>query len=987
MKIGKFKKIAAIGLALTMAIGLLYTSGTVNATDDNKKKDLTPEGVELNKTATSNNDGTYNITLDAFSTGYTETINKTVPTDIILVLDQSGSMQDNFTIEGGQYFVEYSNSDILSIIQDLLGVDFNCVSMNGTAYKRKDNLYYSPDQVNYYKVEVTRKGGLGGVGSNYIYKWTDSNGEQQEVVSSGFTSLTDHIPSPLYGNLYRTVTEVNRLDALKNSVSTFVNKVAENALGPDGIAGTADDISHRISIIGFGSGESDYQNSELFIGDQEIRYDRISNDNYQNAFQSVLTQNGIQNIYSAINSLDAEGATHIDLGMKMAENVLEHNPIDANTERSQAVIVFTDGVPGDYDTDLDSTKNRYANAALESAYDIKKDGVQMFSVGIFDGADDKQPVDTTVSDWDDAKTANRFMNYLSSNYPNAISMSNGGTRSSSNYYFSANEAQKLNEIFETISDDIYNPIISLDSNTMIKDYMSNYFVIDDTIPVIIKSVNCSSESEGIYRFEGDEEILSQEDISVIVSDDKKSISVTGYDFNENLVSGSDNDVAGSKLVITFTVKPIDGFIGGNNVPTNNQSNSGIYLPNSDEPLGRFPLPTVNVPLKYDFLVEDQGMYVAREWNNIAKFFKLGDDNLPKYKIGDNYYSLSQNYVNDFVDITYEIYGDEDLTEKVASYKIDHNKEITINTENFSSESFDASKVFYVKVCINDINDSNNKLNTNAKNVNLYVFVPKIQTEDDILFLNDDDVELNDYVEFSEWYCNELKDDPSMENKIIQSMEEVDLAYSFKLNGVDASTFSPDEIGMNEVSVFIEYSDTGEDITKYTISNHNDILNNCDNLNCIKPHYFLKVEAGSITITKSFDNANYDYTDGNPIFIFKVTDDNGNSYYQNVKFEKSDENDKLVGVIEGLGAGRYQIKELESLRFKETNFGWSYKDNVYTSQNKEITLSKENKNAYAKFTNKVKSSKYDSDNDIIVNEFTRNDDGSISWNGKNLSVKE
>ncbi len=91
MKIGKFKKIAAIGLALTMAIGLLYTSGTVNATDDNKKKDLTPEGVELNKTATSNNDGTYNITLDAFSTGYTETINKTVPTDIILVLDQSGS--------------------------------------------------------------------------------------------------------------------------------------------------------------------------------------------------------------------------------------------------------------------------------------------------------------------------------------------------------------------------------------------------------------------------------------------------------------------------------------------------------------------------------------------------------------------------------------------------------------------------------------------------------------------------------------------------------------------------------------------------------------------------------------------------------------------------------------------------------------------------------------------------------------------------------
>lgn len=50
------------------------------------------------------------------------------------------------------------------------------------------------------------------------------------------------------------------------------------------------------------------------------------------------------------------------------------------------------------------------------------------------------------------------------------------------------------------------------------------------------------------------------------------------------------------------------------------------------------------------------------------------------------------------------------------------------------------------------------------------------------------------------------------------------------------------------------------------------------------------------------------------------------------------------------------------------------------------LNKENRHAYARFTNEVKSSKYDSDNDIIVNEFTRNADGSISWNGKNYLQK-
>ena len=54
MKIGKFKKIAAIGLALTMAIGLLYTSGTVNAVDSTNpsvNSGIDNENVVTNKTA------------------------------------------------------------------------------------------------------------------------------------------------------------------------------------------------------------------------------------------------------------------------------------------------------------------------------------------------------------------------------------------------------------------------------------------------------------------------------------------------------------------------------------------------------------------------------------------------------------------------------------------------------------------------------------------------------------------------------------------------------------------------------------------------------------------------------------------------------------------------------------------------------------------------------------------------------------------------
>lgn len=51
-------------------------------------------GMDFDKRADSNGDGTYTITMTAQATGTTTT--KAVPMDIVLVLDQSGSMKDNF---------------------------------------------------------------------------------------------------------------------------------------------------------------------------------------------------------------------------------------------------------------------------------------------------------------------------------------------------------------------------------------------------------------------------------------------------------------------------------------------------------------------------------------------------------------------------------------------------------------------------------------------------------------------------------------------------------------------------------------------------------------------------------------------------------------------------------------------------------------------------------------------------------------------------
>lgn len=53
-------------------------------------------GLELDKKAIANDDGTYTITLEAYTTGNVTVSSKTIPVDIVLVLDQSASMAYDF---------------------------------------------------------------------------------------------------------------------------------------------------------------------------------------------------------------------------------------------------------------------------------------------------------------------------------------------------------------------------------------------------------------------------------------------------------------------------------------------------------------------------------------------------------------------------------------------------------------------------------------------------------------------------------------------------------------------------------------------------------------------------------------------------------------------------------------------------------------------------------------------------------------------------
>lgn len=76
----------------------------------------------------------------------------------------------------------------------------------------------------------------------------------------------------------------------------------------------------------------------------------------------------------------------------------------------------------------------------------------------------------------------------------------------------------------------------------------------------------------------------------------RAVNVTGFDFNQNYVStnAKADGTFGKKLIIEFDVSVEAGFLGGNQVPTND-GQSGIYAEGTM--IKAFDVPTQDVEVK------------------------------------------------------------------------------------------------------------------------------------------------------------------------------------------------------------------------------------------------------------------------------------------------------------------------------------------------------------------------------------------------------
>lgn len=248
--------------------------------------------------------------------------------------------------------------------------------------------------------------------------------------------------------------------------------------------------------------------------------------------------------------------------------------------RQKVVIMFTDGEPN-HNTNFDDT---VANAAITASKAIKDDKAIVYTIGCFGGQAGSSDVDT-------------YMNYVSSNYPNATSMTSGGAKADpANYYKTVSSAADLNNIFTDISQTIGGTTVTLGSTSVLRDVISDSFKLPegaDKNSITAYSVDCTAvKDDGTYTWSA-----NRDDTKYSVTVEGKTINVTDFDYAANWV-GKDTTTGemhtpAKKLVVEIPIVPEQVATGS--VKTNGDA-SGIYADSTvKDPVEKFPSPVVYIP--------------------------------------------------------------------------------------------------------------------------------------------------------------------------------------------------------------------------------------------------------------------------------------------------------------------------------------------------------------------------------------------------------
>ena len=412
-----------------------------------------------------------------------------------------------------------------------------------------------------------------------IYAWKTS------IFSSPVTPKTsadDTDPSHVQFYSRSSVPSVKRIDALKTAVNGFIDSVA------------AQSPTSNIAIVKFAGNKRDRVGNDTYL-DGQYTY------NYSQIVKRLTAAGtGATGLKDAVNALRPAGATAADFGMQHAQSIINGAANDGN---KKVIIMFTDGEPNHqsgFDTDV-------ANAAIRASKSIKNAGATVYTIGVFSGANG-----TPVTSWNGVKNTNKYMHLVSSNYPVAEGMNAPGTASypgnGKSYFLSPSNAGELSAIFQSISQEVGGATTTLDGTATIKDIVSPYFTMPENAKDVTVKTAESKDSTGSWK----DAVAFTGTVSIDAA--SSAVSVSGFSFKDNWcgnhtdANGNTTFHNGKKLIIQFTVSRKEGFLGGNDVPTNG-TDSGIYDKDGKE-VKKFDVPTVNVPIEnVTVTAEDKNVYL------------------------------------------------------------------------------------------------------------------------------------------------------------------------------------------------------------------------------------------------------------------------------------------------------------------------------------------------------------------------------------------
>lgn len=701
-------------------------------------------------------------------------------------------------------------------------------------------------------------------------------------------------------------TSKERVKALVASVNAFLTTIQESS--PDS----------RVAIVSY-AGDATIDSNLVSVTDPSDSKN----------VNPVLT--------TAVNGLEnrCNGGTQSGKGLQQAVNIFNSvEKSDPNYDNTRVTVLFTDGKPGDsdwsgtdegYDVAQQSvhwstilkhakgdTFNLQANVEGQDFYGQRfpwyspKYGVSNYS--------DFQKGSANKDDWNwtgcgstvycvglglkasggkdsEGCKINEYMYRVSSHRPDGSHVDNNRvneweletdsweglytdarTRNHENgYYLTTDNAAELQRIFTqiaqqtgeavkdvTIRDEISEPFVPCDA-------AGNAYTVGDTITSNGKTGTVRQEANGNYYIEWTKVTLTPEQV-----DSNKVVTKPAETFQS-----------------TLYVKPRDGFLGGNNVPTNG-TGSGVYT-DGGEQIKLFPQPEVNVPIKLDAQNVTKNIYYGNPAPTPADLTQTAD--LADWQTGyvNINYTVDKNTISNTEDGTYQV------TMTVSPKYSGDNADGTVQTE---------------------------QTKTVTSTVNVYK--PEITFKDSIIDYNTTPNYATDNLGGVVWKHEGTAADPAN-----MTGEEPALAYSYD---PEASAFTQD------TGVKVTVSANGETLPADVVTFQHDpcTFPGCKYTDGCDYQFYVHIKVFDLTIVKAAAD------DSKPIdedqtFVFHVKGNNNDVDMQVVITGANKQ------VIKNLPVGEYTITE-------DTSWSWKYtptsKDQFVTTSdinNGTATVTFENEN--------------------------------------------